>query len=97
MPGPDPDGIFVERRADGGISVVGKFWAYNKGGQSWGARHRRIREIAARLKSNNWRCEWCDEPIPVTKRLDAFYCSERCRMAVEYVRRKRMWRRMDTV
>ena len=88
MPGPDPFGIRVERRADGGINVTAELWARNKGGGSWGARIRRRNEIAVRLYFNTWRCDWCDGPIPISKRLDAFYCHERCRKAAARARRK---------
>ncbi len=88
MPGPDPFGIRVEEREDGGLNVIAELWARNKGGQSWGVRLHRMREIAERLRFNNWRCEWCNEPIPISKRLDANYCHERCRKAAARARRK---------
>ena len=88
MPGPDPFGIYVEEREDGSFTVTAQLWARNKGGQSWGARIRRQREIAERLYFDAWRCDWCDGPIPIYKRLDAHYCREVCRKAAARARRK---------
>ena len=88
MPGPDPFGISIEQREDGGFTVVNRLWAYNKGGQSWRARNQRIQGIAQRLHWGTWRCDWCDGPIPIAKRVDALYCHERCRKAAARARRK---------
>jgi hypothetical protein len=88
MPGPDPNGIRVEERADGSLLITAELWLFNKGGQSWGVRLRRQRVIAERLHFDSWRCAWCDDPVPISKRLDAQFCSERCRKASAYRRRK---------
>lgn len=82
MPAPDPEGLYLEEYEDGSISVISEIWEHGN------RRHRLAR--AKRVLRNlrwDWRCSWCREDIPLHKRADARFCSERCRKAKARQRR----------
>ena len=88
MPGPDPDGVYIDEGEDG-INLVMAFRTdaniLRKGGNM---RHRydRARRIAIRLRWG-WNCLQCREPVPIYRRADACYCTEGCRKLAARQRR----------
>lgn len=85
MPAPDPDGVCEVCREDGRITVTGE--------QSWTnprARNARMVRILRNVQRDGWRCRFCEDEVPLFRRADARYCSERCRKAA--ARARRQWR-----
>ena len=83
MPGPDANGVWIEKRSDGSYSVIAEFWA---DGNST-SRNARMDRIFENMRWGGWRCAWCLESVPTYKRADARYCRERCRKAAARARR----------
>lgn len=75
MPGPDPEGLEIEERADGSFTISGSVWWYG----NRRARIARMRAIARQIRFNGWKCRWCSAPIPLWRRADARFCCEGCR------------------
>ena len=84
MPGPDPNGLYIEEYDNGGFRLTAEIWWHGN------RRHRvaRMLAIKQRLRWGGWKCLCCGEPVPIYKRADARYCSEGCRKAEARARRQ---------
>ena len=92
MPEPDPYGIEIGPDYPGQISVLvyhSLAAAFYGGGNK---RHRMLRakRILSNLRWGGWCCTWCREPVPLSKRADAKFCSDGCRKRA--ARERRGWR-----
>jgi hypothetical protein len=81
MPEPDPYGIEIGPNYPGQISVLvyhSVAAAFYGGGNK---RHRiqRAKRILSNLRCGGWCCIWCREPVLLSKRADAKFCSDGCR------------------
>jgi len=83
MSGPDPFGIWVQYDAEGNTHVVYEQWDYG----NRKTRQARASSILRNLKLG-WLCPVCFEPVPIYRRADAAFCSERCRKKQARKRRK---------
>jgi len=90
MPAPVPDAVWIETDENGGVTVC-----YEK--PFWGGkpRDRKKRAIAMLRKEarGRWRCDWCREPIPTFRRVDARFCGEGCRKRAARQRRNWWWQK----
>lgn len=77
MPAPDPDALYFEEYEDGSWRLTAEVWPDGN------RRHRlaRMGAVIRRLRWGGWKCVGCADPVPLFKRADARYCSERCRKA----------------
>lgn len=85
MPAPDPEGLHLEEYDGGDFNIMCEIWEHGN------RRNRlaRMKAVARNLLRGGWRCWGCREPVPLYKRADARFCSERCRKA--QVRERRRW------
>lgn len=58
---PDPDGVYVEETGHQSWRVIAEIWEQ----ENRRNRLRRMQAIAANLRRNGWRCDWCGEEIPI--------------------------------
>ena len=87
MPAPDPHSIYFTDYGDGRFKITAET---NSNGNRR-VRIARMLAISRRIKWGSWRCRECGKPMPLCKRTDACFCSERCRKAS--ARRRRLMRR----
>lgn len=73
MPGPDPNGVTIERRDRARVMVD----TFMVGGRA--NRMARAKGILRNLAVNGWSCRWCCAAVPEFRRADARYCCEGCR------------------
>jgi hypothetical protein len=75
MPVPDPNGLDIEEHDDGSFTITAEIWPHGN------RRHRiaRMKAVTRRLRCGGWRCRECKDRVPLYKRADAHFCSERCR------------------
>ena len=86
MPGPDPDALWIASdEPPYRVTFEAYFWTGNNGN-----RKTRAFAMLRRLARGDWKCEWCREPLPDWRRVDAQYCREGCRKRAARWRRK--WR-----
>jgi len=83
MPGPIPNALWFEEW-DGRLSAVYERY-YGTGNVA--NRQARARAIMRRMARGTWYCSWCADDLPVWRRADAQYCSERCRKKAARSRR----------
>ena len=89
MPGPDPYGIEIGPDYPQQISVL----VYQSvtvalyGGGNKRHRTERAKRILSNLRWGGWCCTACREPVPLSKRADAKFCSNRCRKRAARERR----------
>lgn len=88
MPAPDPTGIYYDETPDGRWTVQMEIWA-SSGWFPGNPRHRRARAaaVARKVRFDGWRCDWCNDFMPFSKRADARYCCEGCRKRAARARR----------
>lgn len=84
MPAPDPWGISIEERPNGGWAVQCDVFMLSGRTQ----RLARAKRILSNLRRDGWSCKWCAKPIPEWRRADAVYCCEGCRKRAA---RSRSW------
>ncbi len=74
MPAPDPFAIEITEWDDGRVTVTYQVhWSGNR------TRKQRAVAILKKVRRDGWRCQWCQDPIPLFRRADARYCCEGCR------------------
>ena len=83
MPGPDPDGLYIDEYDNGDFTIGCEIWEHTNRSH----RIRRMLAVAANIRRGGWRCLHCREPIPLYRRADAYFCRERCRKAAARARR----------
>lgn len=83
MPPPDPEGLSLETSDDGRWRLLAEVWTDGN------RRHRlaRLRAVSRMIRLGGWTCRACGSDMPLHKRADARYCSERCRKSDARARR----------
>lgn len=84
MPAPDPHSLYISHHDNGRFTITAET---NSNGNRR-VRIARMLAISRRIKWGKWRCHECGEQLPLCKRADARFCSERCRKASARQRRR---------